>query len=152
MDLVQVVGKVAELGHRGIFNLCRQKPPPEAANRQLFPPATSRYSCLQMAAGRRDNSAGSQGYGFVVAKCVCLPVGPDMVDIDIPGTAHSLDWANVQAYASIFKGMISPEMESILSVWYLYMCLCICEHWPCVCVSTSASWCVCVRNETADAA
>jgi hypothetical protein len=66
-----LVGQVAELQHPGIFNLCRQKPPPDAASRQIFPSATSTYSCLQMAAGRRDNSAGSQGYAFVVAKSVC---------------------------------------------------------------------------------
>jgi len=48
--------------------------------------------------------------------------------------------------------LAGARAKAILSVWYLYMCLCICEHGPCVCVSTSASWCVCVRNETADAA
>jgi hypothetical protein len=121
-----LVGQVAELQHPGIFNLCRQKPPPEAANSQLFPPATSRYSCLQMAAGRRDNSAGSQGYAFVVAKSVCLPVGPDMLDTHIPGTVHSLDWVNVQAYASIFKGLISPEMDALVDgvvdgTWYVWV-------------------------------
>jgi hypothetical protein len=74
-----VVGQVAELKHPGIFHLSRQKPPPEAANSQFFPCDTSTYSCFQMAAGRRDNSAGSQGYAFVVAKSVCLPVSPHML-------------------------------------------------------------------------
>jgi hypothetical protein len=43
-----VVGQVAELKHPGIFHLSRQKPPPEAANSQFFPCATSTYSCFQM--------------------------------------------------------------------------------------------------------
>jgi hypothetical protein len=121
-----VVGQVAELKHPGIFHLCRQKPPPEAANSQFFPSATSTYSCLQMAAGRRDNSAGSQGYAFVVAKSVCLPVSPDMLGTHIPGTVHSLDWANVQAYASIFQGLISPEMDALVDgvvdgTWYVWV-------------------------------
>ena len=61
-----------------------------------------------MAAGSRDNCAGSTGYAFVViATSVCFAVSPGMNPIQFACTFQVLEWEDVRAYASNFGGVCS---------------------------------------------